>query len=150
MNQQDYEKAKAECWEEYIKLGGNNNGNLAPFNIVFRRAYALGKQSEDVKEFDVSDLMVKLMHLRKEALNHIVYALMLSGKIAYHEIMDMYIEYLKELEQGKSDKLTDLRNKVIEMWVDKDADYGKNLKGIMHYLVDEKMINCTHEEIDRK
>lgn len=46
MTQPEYEQKKRECWEKYIKLGGNNNGNSAPFNMVFRYAYSLGKQAK--------------------------------------------------------------------------------------------------------
>lgn len=53
MNNQEYETKKRECWEEYIKLGGNNNGNSAPFNMVFRYAYALGKQKETITQEEI-------------------------------------------------------------------------------------------------
>lgn len=54
MINQEYENKKRECWEEYVKLGGNNNGNSAPFNMVFRYAYSLGKQEKDAEETAIS------------------------------------------------------------------------------------------------
>ena len=52
MTQQEYDKAKQECWEEFCR---NNPAYDYPYcnriyEIAFDRAYALGKQEKDVKK----------------------------------------------------------------------------------------------------
>lgn len=98
----------------------------------------------------MDDIVIYLKSLPKELLLLIVYRLMQDGNITYHELIDMHVQHLKELEQGTSDKLMELQSKVMLMWADKKCNYGKNLKDIMHYLCDEGRVNLTHEQIDKK
>ncbi len=85
----------------------------------------------------MDDIVNTLKTLPKELLLMLIYQLMQDGNITYHELMDMHIQHLKELERGTSDKYLELKCKVVEMWNDKKCNYNKNLKGIMHYLLDE-------------
>lgn len=61
MNNQEYEQKRRECWKEYVKLGGNDNGNSSPFNMVFRRAYSLGKQetNQEIKQETDADTVIQ-------------------------------------------------------------------------------------------
>lgn len=59
MTQQEYEKAKAECWEEFKKENLDGEVQWQPvsrydvFCEAFDRAYALGKQTEAISQEDV-------------------------------------------------------------------------------------------------
>ncbi len=98
----------------------------------------------------MSDILKYLKTLPRELLLMIVYELMRDGNITYHELMDMHVQHLKELERGTSEKYMELQSKVLGMWGDHKSNYGKNLKSIMHYLLDEGRVNMTHEQIDAK
>lgn len=56
MNNQDYEKARQECWDALRKELLKDEVQWEPvsrkeiFNFAFDRAYALGKQEKDAKE----------------------------------------------------------------------------------------------------
>jgi hypothetical protein len=43
----------------------------------------------------------------------------------------------------------ELQSKVVTMWSGTKKDRDKNLKDIMHYLLDKGRINTTHEDIDK-
>lgn len=75
---------------------------------------------------------------------------MLDGNITYHELMDMHIKHLKELEKGSSDAYMRLQGMITHMYHDSKKNRDANLKGIMHQLVDDGRINMTHEQIDKK
>lgn len=158
MSNQNYEKAKAECWEAFWDeiSGSIDSAPGVPDRMqehvyaTFDRAYTLGKQAKDVEEFKVSDLIVKLMPLDKEELNYIVYTLMFKGKIDYHEIMDIHIKHLEYMKRGASDAYARLSGMVIKMFCDTKKNYNSNLKEIMHDLCDRGCANVTHDEIDRK
>ena len=50
MTQQDYEKAKVECWEDYTrKCAHEGKSAYGAFCFAFDRAYALGKQEKDAE-----------------------------------------------------------------------------------------------------
>lgn len=61
MTQQDYEKAKAACWDAFWKE--NFKGHPVPptmsigevFDYAFYRAYALGKQKETITQEEIED-----------------------------------------------------------------------------------------------
>ena len=50
MKQQEYEKKKRECWEEYCELHPKYVIPAPHFEFIFDRAYALGKQEKEVEE----------------------------------------------------------------------------------------------------
>ncbi len=103
-----------------------------------------------VKQNKMKELLNTLESLPKEVLNLIVYQLMRKGKITYHDLMDMHIKHLEELEKGANDNYHELKGKVVRMFCGHKKDYDKEIKGIMHYLLDNGMINDTHDNIDAK
>lgn len=74
---------------------------------------------------------------------------MKDQKISYEDITKSYVEYLDMLRKGQSEAYRELQNKVMNMWYGKKKDRDKNLKDIMHYLLDKGRINTTHEDIDK-
>lgn len=61
MTQQDYEKAKAECWEEFKRENLDGEVQWQPvsrydvFCAAFDRAYALGKEKETITQEEIED-----------------------------------------------------------------------------------------------
>lgn len=51
MTQQEYEKAKRECWEEFTTI----SPQYKAFSFAFDRAYNLGKQTETITQAEIED-----------------------------------------------------------------------------------------------
>ena len=97
----------------------------------------------------MEEILKLLKTLPKEYLQVIILELMKDQKISYEDITQAYVEYLNMLRKGQSEAYRELQNKIMTMWYGKKQDRDKNLKDIMHYLLDEGRINTTHEAIDK-
>ena len=97
----------------------------------------------------MEEILKTLKTLPKEYLQVIILELMKDQTISYEDITEAYVEYLDMLRKGQSEAYRELQNKVMNMWCGKKQDRDKNLKDIMHYLLDEGRINTTHEAIDK-
>jgi hypothetical protein len=97
----------------------------------------------------MEEILKVLKALPKEYLQVIILKLMKDQTISYEDITEAYVEYLDMLRKGQSEAYRELQNKVMNMWYGKKQDRDKNLKDIMHYLLDEGRINTTHEAIDK-
>ena len=97
----------------------------------------------------MEEILKALKALPKEYLQVIILELMKDQTISYEDITEAYVEYLDMLRKGQSEAYRELQNRVINMWYGKKKDHDKNLKDIMHYLLDEGRINTTHEAIDK-
>lgn len=95
-------------------------------------------------------LIAQLKKLKKEILCIIILELLKSEKITFHDIAEQYIQYINSLKECAYDDYSELKTKVIEMFTDKKKNMDKNLKNIMHYLLDKGRINMTHEKIDKR
>ena len=97
----------------------------------------------------MEEIIKALKALPKEYLQVIILELMKDQKISYEDITRAYVEYLDMLRKGQSEAYMELQSKVVAMWSGKKKDQDKNLKDIMHYLLDKGRINTTHETIDK-
>ena len=98
----------------------------------------------------MNELLKTLKTLPKEFIAAIILELMISECVSYEDITKVYIEYLDMLRKGQSEAYFELQSKVVDMWSGKKKDQDKNLKDIMHYLLDKGRINTTHEKIDNR
>lgn len=98
----------------------------------------------------MDNIIEYLKSLPKQLLLLIVYKLMRDGKITYHEMMDLHIKHLEELEKGTSDNYFKLQGEIVSLWNDSKKNRDKNLKDIMHRLVDEGRLNMNHEQINKR
>ena len=97
----------------------------------------------------MEEILKALKALPKEYLQVIILELMKDQKISYEDITQAYVEYLNMLRKGQSEAYLELQSKVVTMWSGTKKDRDKNLKDIMHYLLDKGRINTTHENIDK-
>lgn len=97
----------------------------------------------------MEEILKTLKTLPKEYLQVIILELMKDQKISYEDITQAYVQYLNMLRKGQSEAYLELQNKVVTMWYGTKKDRDKNLKDIMHYLLDEGRINTTHDDIDK-
>ena len=97
----------------------------------------------------MEEILKALKTLPKEYLQVIILELMKDQNISYEDITQAYVEYLDMLRKGQSEAYMELQSKVVTMWCGTKKDRDKNLKGIIHYLLDKGRINTTHEAIDK-
>ena len=97
----------------------------------------------------MEQILKALKALPKEYLQVIIFELMKDQKISYEDITQAYVEYLDMLRKGQSEAYLELQSKIVTMWSGTKKDRDKNLKDIMHYLLDKGRINTTHEDIDK-
>ena len=97
----------------------------------------------------MEEILKLLKTLPKEYLQVIILELMKDQKISYEDITQAYVQYLDMLRKGQSEAYMELQSMVVTMWYGTKKDRYKNLKNIMHYLLDKGRINTTHEEIDK-
>ena len=98
----------------------------------------------------MGEILKALKTLPKEYLQVIILELMKDQTISYEDITQAYVEYLDMLRKGQSEAYLELQSKVVTMWSGNKKDRDKNLKDIMHYLLDKGRINTTHEKIDKR
>lgn len=98
----------------------------------------------------MEEILKALKALPKEYLQVIILELMKDQKISYEEITQAYVEYLNMLRKGQSKAYLELQSKIMTMWCGNKKDRDKNLKDIMHHLLDKGRINTTHEIIDKR
>ena len=97
----------------------------------------------------MGEILKALKALPNEYLQVIILELMKDQKISYEDITQAYVEYLNMLRKGQSKAYRELLSKIMTMWCGKKQDRDKNIKDIMHHLLDEGRINTTHEAIDK-
>ena len=97
----------------------------------------------------MEEILKLLKTLPKEYIQVIILELMKDQKISYEDITQSYVEYLDMLRKWQSEAYFELQSKVITMWSGTKKDRDKNMKDIMHYLLDKGRINTTHEAIDK-
>ena len=96
------------------------------------------------------DILTTLQSYPKDILHLIIFELVRSGHLEIQKLSEMQCKYIEELRRGATEKYLELQGKVIEAFHSPKKDYDKNIKGIMHYLLDEGRINTTHEKIDKR
>ena len=98
----------------------------------------------------MEEIIKELKTLPKEFISAIILDLMISEKVSYEDITKVYMDYLDMLRKNQSKAYLELQSKVVAMWSGNKKDRDKNLKDIMHYLLDKGRINTTHEKIDKR
>ena len=97
----------------------------------------------------MEEIIKALKALPKEYIQVIILELMKDQTISYEDITQAYMQYLDMLRKGQSEAYMELQSKVVTMWSAYKKDRDKNLKDIMHYLLDKGRINTTHDDIDK-
>ena len=85
----------------------------------------------------------------KEVLKWIVLELMKEDKLSFADIAEMHIKYLEILKKGETEKLMNLRTKVIELWCGTKKDLPKSLVALITEGMNNGWVNITQEQIDK-
>ena len=85
----------------------------------------------------------------KEVLQRIVLELMKEDKLSFADIAEMHIKYLEILKKGETEKLMNLRTKVIELWCGTKKDLPKSLVALITEGMNNGWVNITQEQIDK-
>lgn len=85
----------------------------------------------------------------KEVLQWIVLELMKEDILSFAEIAELHVKYLEMLKKGETEKLMNLRTKVIDLWCGTKKDLPKSLVALITEGMNEGWVNTTQEQIDK-
>lgn len=96
----------------------------------------------------MKELLELLKQQPKEILQWLILELMKEGKLSFAEIAELHVKYLEMLKKGETEKLMNLRTKVIELWCGTKKDMPKSLVALITEGMNEGWVNITQEQID--
>ena len=96
----------------------------------------------------MDELYNQLSKLPKEYLEYFILKLMKDDKISFTEIATVHVEYLEALKRGETEKLMNLRSKVIELWCGTKKELPSKLVALVQEGKDNGWINIDQEKID--
>lgn len=70
--------------------------------------------------------------------------------LSFSEIAEIHNRYLQQLKEGQRDQYWELFKRATNIYFDWKYNRDKNIKDMMHWLLDQGQLNTTHEEIDKK
>lgn len=97
----------------------------------------------------MEQLLELLKQQPKEVLQWLILELMKEGKLSFTDIAETHVKYLKMLKKGESEKLMNLRTKVIDLWCGTKKDLPKSLVALITEGMNEGWVNITQEQIDK-
>lgn len=84
----------------------------------------------------------------KEILQWLILELMASDKLSFAELAQLHVQRLEQLKKCETQRLMELRSKVISMWSGNKKDVGKHITALMQEAKDNGWANVTQEQID--
>lgn len=96
----------------------------------------------------MEELYKQLSQFPKECLEWLVLRLMKDEKISFADIAKIHVEYLEALKRGETEKLMNLRSKVIDLWVGTKKELPSKMVSLMQEAKDNGWANITQEQID--
>ena len=97
----------------------------------------------------MKEILELLKQQPKEVLQWIILELMKEGKLSFTDIAEIHVKYLEMLRKGESEKLMNLRTKVIDLWCGTKKDLPKSLVALITEGMKEGWVNITQEQIDK-
>ena len=94
------------------------------------------------------ELYEQLKKLPKEILELYILDLMKDGKISFADIAKVHVQYLEALKRGETEKLMNLRSKVIDLWCGTKKELPSKLVTLVQEGKDNGWINIDQEKID--
>lgn len=98
----------------------------------------------------MEELIKTLKSIPKDYLLLIILELMKDDKLSFTDIAMVHNDYLKELKEGQRDQYCELLKRATHIAYDWKKNREKNIKDMMHWLLDQGQLNTTHEDIDKK
>lgn len=115
--------------------------------VILKRKLRI-KYLKWLKRNDMFELYEQLKKLPKEILELYILDLMKDGKINFADIAKVHVEYLEALKRGETEKLMNLRSKVIDLWVGTKKELPSKLVALVQEGKDNGWINIDQEKID--
>ena len=96
----------------------------------------------------LDQLLELLKQQPKEILQWIILELMKDGKLSFTDIATTHVEYLEILKKGETERLIDLRSKIVNLWCGTKKDLPSKLVSLIQEGKDNGWVNITQEKID--
>ena len=84
----------------------------------------------------------------KEILQWVILELMKDNKLSFADIATTHVEYLEMLRKGETERLMNLRSKVIDLWCGTKKELPSKLVSLIQEGKDNGWVNITQEKID--
>lgn len=84
----------------------------------------------------------------KEILQWVILELMRDNKLSFADIATTHVEYLEMLRKGETERLINLRSKVIDLWCGTKKELPSKLVSLIQEGKDNGWVNITQEKID--
>lgn len=93
-------------------------------------------------------LLDLLKQQQKEILQWVILELMKDNKLSFADIATTHVEYLEMLRKGETERLMNLRSKVIDLWCGTKKELPSKLVSLIQEGKDNGWVNITQEKID--
>lgn len=84
----------------------------------------------------------------KEILQWVILELMKDNKLSFADIVTTHVKYLEMLRKGETERLMNLRSKVIDLWCGTKKELPSKLVSLIQEGKDNGWVNITQEKID--
>ena len=95
----------------------------------------------------MEELYKQLSQYPKEILEWLILRLMKDEKISFADIAKIHVEYLEALKRGETEKLINLRSKVIDLWCGTKKELPGKLVALVQEGKDNGWINIDQDKI---
>lgn len=101
---------------------------------------------EGITHFKILEV---LKQYPKEMVLSIIYQLIMSKTITFADIVVLHTKHLEQLERAESEKLVQLRSKIIHVYTDKKQNMTENIKSIIRDAYNEGWANLSEKEKEK-
>ena len=84
----------------------------------------------------------------KEVIQWFILRLMQDNKICFTDVANMHVEYLESLRKGETQRLMELRSKIIDLWVGTKKELPSKLVALVQEGKDNGWVNIAQEKIN--
>lgn len=94
-------------------------------------------------------ILEALKQYPKEMILSIIYQLIMSKTITFADIVMLHTEHLESLERAESEKLVQLRSKIIHVYTDNKKNMVENINNIIRDAYNEGWANLSEKEKEK-
>ena len=94
-----------------------------------------------------SEILEVLKQYPKEMILSIIYQLMMDKTITFADIVVLHTKHLESLERAESEKLMQLRSKIIDVYTDTKKNMAENINNIIRDAYKEGWVNLNEKHL---
>lgn len=111
-----------------------------------RKIQITNSPKEGITHFKILEV---LKQYPKEMVLSIIYQLIMSKTITFADIVMLHTKHLEQLERAESEKLVQLRSKIIQVYADKKKNMSENINNIIRDAYSEGWVNLSEKDLEK-